>query len=91
MFCDICDMFDQHDTDDCPKQGETSDDGGIPNSHYNGDPKAVRPYCEICEGRTIYIYICVCFLRKMVSILYVFVVVSEFDHHTEDCDDEQTF
>ena len=20
LFCDICDMFDQHDTDDCPQQ-----------------------------------------------------------------------
>ncbi|ESN96561.1 hypothetical protein HELRODRAFT_68290, partial [Helobdella robusta] len=53
FFCDICDVFDLHDTDDCPKQcGLTEDDfdaEGNPASKYHGDPSLERPYCEICE------------------------------------------
>jgi len=49
MFCDICDMFDQHETEDCPQQ-EMSD--SPPPSQHHGDRNAVRPYCDICEGKT---------------------------------------
>ncbi|XP_053135394.1 CAP-Gly domain-containing linker protein 1 isoform X14 [Hemicordylus capensis] len=47
LFCDICDCFDLHDTEDCPTQAQASDDP--PHSTYHGSRKEERPYCEICE------------------------------------------
>lgn len=47
MFCDICDMFDLHETEDCPKQSNSS-----PPSMKRDNPKSKpppRPYCETCE------------------------------------------
>ncbi|XP_070572672.1 CAP-Gly domain-containing linker protein 1-like isoform X14 [Ptychodera flava] len=46
LFCDICDMFDLHDTDDCPKQAMSD---SPPGSQYHGDRLEERPYCETCE------------------------------------------
>lgn len=48
LFCDICDVFDLHDTEDCPKQATS--DSPEPTRHH-GDPKNTRPYCDICEGK----------------------------------------
>ncbi|XP_045785814.1 restin homolog isoform X4 [Maniola jurtina] len=45
LFCDICDVFDAHDTDDCPRQSVEPD---APPSAKKVPPPA-RPYCEICE------------------------------------------
>ncbi|XP_075754783.1 CAP-Gly domain-containing linker protein 1 isoform X5 [Pelodiscus sinensis] len=47
LFCDICDCFDLHETEDCPTQAQTSDDP--PHSTHHGSRKEERPYCEICE------------------------------------------
>ena len=47
MFCDICDIFDSHETEDCPLQ-EMSD--SPPPSQYHGERNQIRPYCDICEG-----------------------------------------
>ncbi|XP_062582584.1 CAP-Gly domain-containing linker protein 1-like isoform X14 [Saccostrea cucullata] len=49
LFCDICDVFDQHDTDDCPLQAMDYEDDAPSPTHYHGDRKASRPYCDICE------------------------------------------
>ncbi|XP_025091314.1 CAP-Gly domain-containing linker protein 1-like isoform X4 [Pomacea canaliculata] len=46
LFCDICDEFDLHDTDDCPQQAMSD---SPPPSLHHGDRKSLRPYCEICE------------------------------------------
>ncbi|KAI0220683.1 CAP-Gly domain-containing linker protein 1 [Lamellibrachia satsuma] len=46
LFCDICDVFDLHDTEDCPKQ-EMSDSPEM--THYHGDRTEQRPFCDICE------------------------------------------
>ncbi|KAL3858247.1 hypothetical protein ACJMK2_012844, partial [Sinanodonta woodiana] len=46
IFCDICDVFDQHETEDCPLQ-EMSD--SPPPTKYHGSRHQVRPYCDICE------------------------------------------
>lgn len=61
LFCDICDMFDLHDTEDCPKQ--SSEDFDTPpsllshhspaykqHSHHGGVRGGTRPYCDNCEG-----------------------------------------
>lgn len=61
LFCDICDQFDLHDTEDCPVQ--SSEDSPV---HVAGDgeqsngtvKKRVLPpprkYCESCEGKEIF-------------------------------------
>jgi CAP-Gly domain-containing linker protein 1 len=46
LFCDICDVFDLHDTDDCPQQAMSE---SPPASLYHGDRTEERPYCDICE------------------------------------------
>ncbi|XP_012725066.3 CAP-Gly domain-containing linker protein 1 isoform X1 [Fundulus heteroclitus] len=48
LFCDICDCFDLHDTEDCPTQAQSPD--SIPHSTYHGNPADERPYCDICEA-----------------------------------------
>ncbi|XP_032732263.1 CAP-Gly domain-containing linker protein 1 isoform X8 [Lontra canadensis] len=47
LFCDICDCFDLHDTEDCPTQAQASEDP--PHSTHHGSRSEERPYCEICE------------------------------------------
>lgn len=47
LFCDICDSFDLHDTEDCPTQAQAPDDP--PHSTHHGSRKEERPYCDICE------------------------------------------
>ncbi|CAL9682365.1 unnamed protein product [Knipowitschia caucasica] len=48
LFCDICDCFDLHDTEDCPTQAQSPD--SVPHTTYHGNPAAERPYCDICEA-----------------------------------------
>ncbi|KAK7173949.1 hypothetical protein R3I93_003700 [Phoxinus phoxinus] len=48
LFCDICDCFDQHDTEDCPTQDQMLD--SPPHTTYHGSPSDERPYCDICEA-----------------------------------------
>uniref|UniRef100_A0A3B4BSX5 CAP-Gly domain-containing protein n=1 Tax=Pygocentrus nattereri TaxID=42514 RepID=A0A3B4BSX5_PYGNA len=47
LFCDICDCFDLHDTEDCPTQEQMPD--SPPHTTYHGSPNDERPYCDICE------------------------------------------
>ncbi|XP_030006415.1 CAP-Gly domain-containing linker protein 1 [Sphaeramia orbicularis] len=48
LFCDICDCFDLHDTEDCPTQAQSPD--SVPHTTYHGNPTDERPYCDICEA-----------------------------------------
>lgn len=47
LFCDICDVFDQHDTDDCPLQSSDAPDNL--GTQHHGNRNEERPYCDICE------------------------------------------
>jgi len=63
LFCDICDMFDLHDTDDCPVQASSS--SPVPTNHQ--PPHSVgRPYCNVCEGNvrpvTLLSYDALCYI-----------------------------
>ncbi|CAB0039541.1 unnamed protein product, partial [Trichogramma brassicae] len=49
VFCDICDEFDLHDTDDCPKQAQDPDEQ-LHNPSKTKKVLAQRPYCETCES-----------------------------------------
>lgn len=46
LFCDICDVFDLHDTEDCPLQA--SSDSPPPSQHH-GTRGEERAYCDTCE------------------------------------------
>jgi len=52
LFCDICDVFDEHDTDDCPLQA-TSSDSPSHSMHHGGRAPggSDRPYCNNCESK----------------------------------------
>lgn len=54
MYCDICEEFDKHETEDCPQQ--TSDDVPADVKKVAGERKQVpaRAYCDICEGNVKY-------------------------------------
>ncbi|CAL8129671.1 unnamed protein product [Orchesella dallaii] len=43
-YCDICEKFDSHDTEECPTQ--VSDDN---NTHHGALRGESRPYCQVCE------------------------------------------
>ncbi|CAH2073548.1 unnamed protein product, partial [Iphiclides podalirius] len=43
LFCDICDVFDSHDTEECPRQ-----EAATPPPPARAPPPP-RPYCDICE------------------------------------------
>jgi len=73
MFCDICDMFDLHETEDCPRQAMTSD--SPPPSHHGGSRDAVRPYCDTCESRCILIVVCIVAFYRFVRESIIFLVV----------------
>uniref|UniRef100_H2YS31 CAP-Gly domain-containing protein n=1 Tax=Ciona savignyi TaxID=51511 RepID=H2YS31_CIOSA len=48
LFCDICDIFDAHETEDCPTQSMVDPDEGSASHHY--ERGEIRPYCEDCEA-----------------------------------------
>ncbi|XP_055775778.1 CAP-Gly domain-containing linker protein 1-like isoform X6 [Salvelinus fontinalis] len=48
LFCDICDCFDLHDTEDCPTQMQMPD--SPPHTTYHGSKDEERAYCDICEA-----------------------------------------
>uniref|UniRef100_A0A1A7W9X1 CAP-GLY domain containing linker protein 1a n=1 Tax=Iconisemion striatum TaxID=60296 RepID=A0A1A7W9X1_9TELE len=47
LFCDICDCFDLHDTEDCPTQAQLPD--SPLHTTYHGNKSDERPYCDTCE------------------------------------------
>ena len=47
MYCDICEEFDVHETEDCPKQASDPDQ----NSKHGVARGSERPYCDACEGK----------------------------------------
>jgi len=51
MFCDICDMFDLHETEDCPRQAMDSPPPPQHSRRVGKKQTEERPYCEICEGK----------------------------------------
>ncbi|GBP27963.1 CAP-Gly domain-containing linker protein 1 [Eumeta japonica] len=48
LFCDICEVFDAHDTEDCPRQAAPDPPPALGPRRA---PPAPRPYCDICEVR----------------------------------------
>lgn len=56
LFCDICDIFDAHETEDCPTQcsDPIEDSGQGSNAKYRRGE--VRPYCDGCEGLYLIIF-----------------------------------
>ncbi len=52
LFCDICDEFDLHDTEDCPQQNMSQQeaDDQAAHSKYNATKQISRAYCDLCES-----------------------------------------
>ncbi|XP_045473186.1 restin homolog isoform X4 [Harmonia axyridis] len=48
VYCDICDCFDLHETEDCPKQMSEDMPPPPPTDKIKKKPEP-RPYCELCE------------------------------------------
>ena len=48
VFCDICDAFDSHETDDCPLQINQVQEAAT-HSRFNAKRNEERPYCTKCE------------------------------------------
>lgn len=51
LYCDICEEFDGHDTEDCPTQGSEAD---MPPPKQNKKERKLPPprkYCDHCEGK----------------------------------------
>ncbi|XP_076339911.1 uncharacterized protein LOC143240774 isoform X2 [Tachypleus tridentatus] len=46
LFCDICEMFDLHDTEDCPQQAAEEEE--FQHTHHHGQRLQERPYCDNC-------------------------------------------
>lgn len=51
-YCDICEEFDLHDTDDCPVQGSDDDPALGLAKREAPTSNSDRPYCDVCEGKT---------------------------------------
>ncbi|CAG2175186.1 unnamed protein product [Oppiella nova] len=47
-FCDICDVFDSHETEDCPQQSDAYQETTA-HSYYRASRTEHRPYCLQCE------------------------------------------
>jgi len=50
LFCDICDIFDAHDTEDCPTQSMLEAEAAGHGADHKYERGESRPYCEDCEG-----------------------------------------
>ena len=51
LFCDICDEFDLHDTDDCPRQATEAPSPPSTPRIARAPAPPPRSYCENCEGK----------------------------------------
>lgn len=86
VFCDICDEFDKHETEDCPLQASDARDYSPPPPKDPADKKVrklpePRKYCETCEGKIVQII-------KVNRLNYVFLL-SVFGHETGECEDDE--
>ncbi|XP_065171284.1 LOW QUALITY PROTEIN: CAP-Gly domain-containing linker protein 1-like [Atheta coriaria] len=50
MYCDICEEFDLHETEDCPTQADDDMPAPPPPDGKKKEIPPPRPYCEICEA-----------------------------------------
>lgn len=53
MYCDICEEFDLHETEDCPTQADDDMPAPPPPDGKKKEIPPPRPYCEICEGSSL--------------------------------------
>lgn len=92
LFCDICDEFDAHDTEDCPLQSSDSPPPQTATAPpFQGEDKTKvrklpppRKYCESCESKHFF------FLLLLIhENLFNFFLA--FGHDTEECDNDETF
>lgn len=57
VYCDICEEFDLHETEDCPTQAMDDDlDEQQTHTHSHAKNAQPRPYCDNCEGMRVFVY-----------------------------------
>lgn len=56
MFCDICDQFDLHETEDCPRQAQDFSESTEKVPKSSKKQSVERPYCENCESKIHRLY-----------------------------------
>lgn len=104
LFCDICDVFDEHDTEDCPIQSSDNSPAhtmpqvnasNVTATNDDGKKKRILPparkYCENCEGKPLFdqIYLLKISFPTFNLRLYLFSTV--FGHEAGECDAEETY
>ena len=67
LFCDICDVFDRHETEDCPTQA--MDDDAPAASRHHGDRHEQRAFCDICEGESQSIAVSFLYFSQLLALL----------------------
>lgn len=82
LFCDICDEFDRHDTEDCPIQCSSEDVLDPPPRTKAKKLPAPRVFCENCDSKKILNL----FENSLNKLFNSFLVFDQ--HETEDCPNE---
>lgn len=52
MYCDICEQFDLHETEDCPTQASDDPMSNFQLGKEGKEKPPPREYCDICGGTT---------------------------------------
>lgn len=94
LFCDICDEFDAHETEDCPLQSSDSppplnlpvmtSTASLISKDAPKERKIPPPrkYCDSCESKILV-------FKVKLEIKYLFDLA--FGHDASECDNEETF
>lgn len=74
VFCDICDEFDRHETEDCPIQASDVRHYSPPPLNEVAHKKArklpeARKYCETCEGNCLPNYMKLYYSIKLLNYI----------------------
>lgn len=81
MFCDICDQFDLHETEDCPRQAQDFSETIEKTSKSSKKQPVERPYCDNCESK--YYLFNIQFEKKQSYLIYIYKLKKYFTHQEE--------
>lgn len=86
LYCDICEEFDAHDTEECPTQSSQSDLPAPTKDKKNRKLPPPRSYCDHCEGKSSFLLIRIEIKKYFSSTVFDL-------HETEDCPhgEEETY
>ncbi|MCP9258251.1 Restin [Dirofilaria immitis] len=82
LYCDICEIFDLHDTTDCPTQAMEIEGERTHQKTKSAKPPA-RPYCEQCEENLICSKLPSLLLIRCAFIHMHLVIISDVSHELQ--------